>query len=190
MDVKRFIEKVNGADWQRFDDAEYFRFKSDDINSFAQTVPLALIALALADKESNEQINMESLKKQGISRTDFIANYLIGSCIMFAIGNDHRGTYYPVVREALPFIIEVALYGNHVVARACAIDTLIDLYCFEPEVYGMDSKDDLDELSRFVRKSISDVVSAQRNSFMQFAIDDKRNKMLIEQLFSYCDKEG
>ena len=190
MDVKGFTERVNGADWQRFDDAEYFKFRFDGINSFAQTVPPTLIALALADKESDEQINMKSLKKQGISRADFIANYPIGSSVRFAIGNDHRGTYYPVIREALPFIIEVALYGNHAVARACAIDTLVDLHCFEPEVCGIDSKDDLDELLRFVRKSISDVVSAQRNSFMQFAVDDKRNKMLIEQLFSYCDKEG
>ena len=188
MDIDKFIDDVNNADWQKFDDAEYFRDRYDGIDSFAQAVPPPLIALALIDKESNDMLNMKMLKKQGMSRTDFISNATIESNVRFAIGNDHRGTYYPVIREALPFIIEVALYGNHVVARNCAINALIDLYGFEPEG-SFDPEGDADELSKFVDKAIKDMVARHRENFSKFAVDDPRNKSLIEDLFRYVDKQ-
>jgi len=60
----------------------------------------------------------------GTSRSD---KYFI---VLDAVGNNHAGFYYPVVKEALPFIIEVALDGNNVFSRRCAINTLIDFNHF------------------------------------------------------------
>ena len=188
MDVGKFIVNVNNADWQKYDDAEYFRYDHGGIGSFSQAVPPTLIALALADEESDDLLNMKMLKKRGISRTDFISNAMIDCKVRFAIGNDHRGTYYPVIREALPFIIEVALYGNHVVARTCAINALIDLYGFEAEG-SFNPEGDADELSEFVKKTIKDMVVEHRENFSKFAVDDIRNRFLIEDLFKHVDKQ-
>ena len=187
MDICRFIEKVNITDWQKFDYYYYFNYRCDSINSFAETVPPTLIALALVDEESDELLCMEVLERLGKSRTDFIANALIGSNVRFAIGNDHASSYYPVTREALPFIIEVAVGGNHIVARACAINTLIDLYYFCPDV----CPDELsDELMKFVKEAIRNMVEEHRDNFLRLAIDDARTKSLISDLLDIIDESN
>jgi hypothetical protein len=45
---------------------------------------------------------------------------------LFTVGNDHAGTYFPVVIQTLPFIEEV-LRGPAVHARNAALEILIDL---------------------------------------------------------------
>ncbi len=53
--------------------------------------------------------------------------------LLYALGNDHAGTYYPVVLPAIPFVGEI-LRGPALVARLRALDVLIDLLgSFEPE---------------------------------------------------------
>ena len=176
MDINSFIENVNSVDWQKFDDDRYFRYRFDGINSFAQIVPQSLIALALAERESEEGI----CQVAGII-PDLLLNASITSSVMFAIGNDHSGTYYPVIRSALPFIIQIALSGNHVVSKNCAINILIDLYNFCPE-------DGSNELMEFVQKTIKDMIIENKESFHKFAVDDVRNKSLIESLTSIVDE--
>jgi len=182
MDICRFIESVNNTDWQRFDGAKYFQNRYDGVNSFAKIVPQALIDLALVDKESNELLDMGFLERTGKSRADFIANAPICSNLMFAIGNDHAGEYYHVARGALPFILEVAVYGNHLISRTCAINILIDLYCFGPEGGS-------DDLEVFVKTSIENAINMHRENFSIFFASDMRNKELMKDLFAIVDEK-
>ena len=155
MDIEQFTLEVKAVEWDRYIGPLYYN--PDDVS-------ISLISLALADQESKERI----IQIEGIE-ADLLLNAKITSDVMFAIGNDHSGTYYPAVRAALPFIIQVALYGNHVVARNCAINILIDLYAFTPD-------DGSNELLKFVQATIEKVIIENRESFTKFADDDKRNQ--------------
>src|SRR3954470_3243470 len=53
--------------------------------------------------------------------------------VLYALGNDHAGTYCPAVLEAIPFLGEIVECGPHA-AREAALDALIDLVgSFGPE---------------------------------------------------------
>lgn len=53
--------------------------------------------------------------------------------VLYALGNNHSGTYFPVVLPTIPFLGEL-LRGPALVARLRALDVLIDLIgSFEPE---------------------------------------------------------
>ena len=52
---------------------------------------------------------------------------------LFAVGNNHAGTYYPVVLETIPFL-EALVENGHSLARQTSLDILIDLAgAFRPE---------------------------------------------------------
>lgn len=52
---------------------------------------------------------------------------------LFAVGNNHAGTYFPVVLSTVTFLFEVIAVGtDH--SREATLDVLIDILCsFEPE---------------------------------------------------------
>ena len=53
--------------------------------------------------------------------------------VLFSLGNDHAGTYYPAAIHAVPFLIEMLAHDKDFV-REAALDVLIDLLgSFEPE---------------------------------------------------------
>ena len=53
--------------------------------------------------------------------------------VLYALGNNHAGTYYPVALAALPFLAEI-LQGGGQWARIATLDILVDLSgSFEPE---------------------------------------------------------
>ncbi|HBL26345.1 MAG TPA: hypothetical protein DD490_05870, partial [Acidobacteria bacterium] len=53
--------------------------------------------------------------------------------VLFAVGNNHGGSYFPIVLDAIPFLGEV-LGGGTRFGRARALDVLIDLISsFEPD---------------------------------------------------------
>jgi len=55
------------------------------------------------------------------------------SRLLFAVGNDHCGSYRPVVLAVVPFLGEILRDGGDT-ARARTLDALIDLTCsFGPE---------------------------------------------------------
>lgn len=161
--MNQFMTEIQAVDWHVFEDA-----------------PKTLIALALANQESTENI----YQIEGIN-VDLLLNARITSDVLFAIGNNHRGTYYPISRKALPFIVQIALYGNHVVARNCAINILIDLFYFCPDVFY---KED-DELECFIKETIRTAITDNREAFTQFELDDKRNKSLVEGLMAIVDED-
>ena len=54
---------------------------------------------------------------------------------LYAIGNDHAGTYYPVVLQTLPFLESILDYAYDL-PRQTTLDILVDLigsFCPEPE---------------------------------------------------------
>jgi hypothetical protein len=53
--------------------------------------------------------------------------------LLYAFGNDHRGTYYPVALWAIPFLGET-LRNDNALVRETAFNVLLDLVgSFEPE---------------------------------------------------------
>lgn len=46
--------------------------------------------------------------------------------VLFAVGNDHRGSYFPIVLDAVPYLGEILATGTDRV-RARTLDVLIDL---------------------------------------------------------------
>jgi len=180
MDIKQFIEEVNNVHWSGFDGPNYY--KPND-------VPEALISLALAAQESRdgldyfENIGLNSKAQEG----DLLLNAAIANKVKFSIGNDHNGSYYPAVRGALPFIIQIALFGNNAVAINCAINVLIDLYYHCPDCTGSDTDTDPKELQEFLRGAIENTINGNRQKFEQIAKDDARSESLIESLLEIID---
>jgi hypothetical protein len=54
------------------------------------------------------------------------------SRMLYAIGNNHAGTYFPVVLRVVPFLGEILREGS-ASAQARTLDVLIDLLSFSPE---------------------------------------------------------
>jgi len=167
MDVNKFIAEVNAINWRNFDDLEHSQPKS---------IPCSLMTLALADEESEEGI----YKAEGM-KTELLLNAAIKNNVMFAIGNGHSGEYYSVVREILPFIVQIALSSNHLVAKNCAINIIIDLYFAYPA-------NGSEELENFVKDSIKKSITENREIFLSLVTHDKRNKSLIDSLISIVDE--
>jgi len=140
LNIEQFIKEVNNVDWRKYDNPEYFQFMYNGISSFAETVPQALISLAVIKKD--EDMYRELPTTGG--GTALSPKYFE---VLDAVGHNGSGCYYPVIREALPFIITIALSGNSVAAKNSAINCLEELYEFYPER-------GFDELRTFVRKSI------------------------------------
>jgi hypothetical protein len=46
--------------------------------------------------------------------------------VLFAVGNDHAGSYFPIVLDAVPFLGEILEFGTRR-SRARTLDVLIDL---------------------------------------------------------------
>jgi hypothetical protein len=94
---------VNHVPWERFPQPEWNR---------PDTVPQALQLLASVD--------------------DQIQARRVYDTVLYALGNNHAGTVYPVALPALLFIRNVAA-SSQVWACHTAFDILIDLCAFEPE---------------------------------------------------------
>ena len=154
MDLNKFCAAINSINWNNLSCSLYYQ---------PESVPIALTSLGYADNETKENI----YQIKGIE-VNLLLNAQICNDLLFSIGNNHRGTYYSAVRTALPFIIEVALYGNHMVARNCALNILIDLYYFCPD--SDDYNDDL--LESFVKDTIKSIILENKENLIKFAMDD------------------
>jgi len=171
MKLEQFTSAVENIDWQSFSDSPYYN---------PARIPSALVCLFLADKESQDGIyTSENFSDMNIA---LLLNAAIANDVLFAIGNNHRGIYYNAVQKALPFIVQVVLYGNHEVARNCAMNILIDLYYFCSDNGSV-------ELERYVKSTIEKTILDNRDSFIKFALDFERNESLIENLISIVDED-
>jgi len=89
--------------------------------------------------------------------------------MLCALGNDHAGTYYPVVIPALTFLREI-LCGPSLVARLRTLDVLIDLVgSFDPDpayetIETADGRGSLKAIVRATSKELSRDIDRLRRS--------------------------
>ena len=107
MDIEAIKEEIRGVDWSRYDGSEYY---------VSGIVADALVALA--ELEDGGQVKA------------------VGRNVIWALGNDHAGAYYPAVLGALDFIIRIEQNTSSEACRRCAGAILNDLYYFAADVEG------------------------------------------------------
>ncbi|KZN70389.1 hypothetical protein [Pseudoalteromonas luteoviolacea] len=100
------VEQLKSVDRGKFKGVEHY--KPSDV------APVLIALVDLDDESCNENIYNQAL---------------------FAIGNNHGGTYYLAFQEALNFILISAVEGSSEVSRSCALEMLTDIHCaFVPEL--------------------------------------------------------
>lgn len=60
--------------------------------------------------------------------------------VLYSVGNDHSGSYFPIVLDIVPYLGEILVVGAHR-TRARALDVLIDLLASfgpDPDVLSQD----------------------------------------------------
>jgi hypothetical protein len=120
MNNSFFEEKVRRIDWTKYLEPEYY--DPEQMHYIPDRTIKALIKLSRYDESGDES---------GLD---------MGSEVRFAIGNDHRGTYYPAVLEAIDLIIEIEKGSDLKAARKCAAAILNDLYYFQLELGSNDKQ--------------------------------------------------
>jgi hypothetical protein len=70
--------------------------------------------------------------------------------VLFAVGNDHAGTYYPAILEAADILIEIEQASEVPASRACARAVLNELYYFSAEV-GTYNGHSAEQIESYVR---------------------------------------
>ena len=100
------IDKINHIDWSKYSGVEYYEPKD---------VAKSLIDLILLNDAKQAE--------------------KVGNNILSTVGNNHAGTYYPAMIEAIDVIIYAALNAKNSVSSRCAFAILEDMYAsFEAEM--------------------------------------------------------
>jgi hypothetical protein len=73
--------------------------------------------------------------------------------VLFAVGNNHAGTYYPAILEAADILIEIEQESGVPKSRKCAREILTDLYYFSAEV-GTYTGHSAEQIESFVRSKL------------------------------------
>lgn len=116
-----FERRVKETDWEQYVGPEHY---------YPDRVPTVLIALSKLDKTDKD---------------DRLYNN-----VLFAIGNNHAGTYYPAILGALTFIEEIAACETRPFASRLANEILLDLlgpFCPDTDGY---TKHSPTEIERYV----------------------------------------
>ena len=114
-------ERIRSVRWEQYDGPEDYR-PGDLVE--------ALIDLANFD---------QSRARQGLE-----------SRVLFAVGNDHAGTYYPAILEAADILIEIEQKSEVPESRKCARAVLNTLYYFTADV-GTHVGHSVEQIESFVR---------------------------------------
>ena len=150
-----FIENVNRINWKQFNGPEYYR-PDEIITSLTNLVNL---------RSEDEKWN-------------------IYSDVLSAIGNDHAGTYYPVIIDILPLIIGLLKSSRHEPVRNCILEILSDwYYSFGPELGTFTTSNEKD-LEDFVRGNIKQFITETKWN------DSDRNMKLISDFNDYFAEEA
>ncbi|WP_437653232.1 hypothetical protein [Sorangium sp. So ce1182] len=88
---------------------------------------------SLAQPEWNKPDEVPTSLRELASCASYAEAQAAYSRYLFAVGNNHAGTYFPVVLATIPFLGEI-LQGGSELSQARALDALIDLVgSFAPE---------------------------------------------------------
>ena len=158
MIPKHIIERLATTDWHKYDGQK----KPDDNH-----VREALEELICLENES--------------------LLYKVQDNLLFAIGNNHRGTYYPVTIQAIEFIIYVAIDSDSEVARYASLETLILIYytfSAENECYDQLS---VDQVENLVYTSIESFIHRFQHRLTD-TFESERNKQTLSELVELIEK--
>lgn len=120
MSDNSFEDKVRGVDWAKYLEPEYYDPKRMDYRP-DRTIKALIQLSRCSDLKAETAENL-------------------GTDVRFAIGNDHRGTYYPAAIEAIDLLIDIEKNSDLEAARRYAADILTDLYYFELELGSKDEQ--------------------------------------------------
>ncbi len=117
-----------------------------------------------------------------VNPPDEIAARKAYHAFLFAVGNNHAGTYFPVVLTTLPFLADILDHGSSL-ARLRTLDIFIDLLAaFEPEI-GYENIPDLQgtiqPLAAMLFNSVFQIWNSRRHSFL-VAHDAEAKKLAHE----------
>jgi hypothetical protein len=73
--------------------------------------------------------------------------------VLFAVGNNHAGTYYPAILEAADILIEIEQRSEVPESRSCARAILNTLYYFNADV-GTYTGHSAEQIESFVRSKL------------------------------------
>ncbi|GAA3918481.1 hypothetical protein [Litoribacillus peritrichatus] len=119
-------EKVRNIDWVKYSGPEHF-----DPDELVE----ALILLSRND---------ESRAVHGLDNK-----------VLFAVGNNHAGTYYPAILGALEILIELEKQSTNLAVRKCSFAILNDLFYFTPELGSYQTHTE-EELEKIVKERLRD----------------------------------
>lgn len=122
---KSFEERVQSVGWSRYSGPEYYS---------QEELEESLIHLSRND---------ESRASNGLDNK-----------VLFAVGNNHAGTYYPAILEVADFLIELEESSTNEAVRKCAYAILNDLFYFSPDV-GNYTGHSFEEIESFVKEKLS-----------------------------------
>ncbi|MBW8182161.1 hypothetical protein [Shewanella nanhaiensis] len=126
MNTESIINKLESIDWSQYCGPEYYD---------PDTVTPALLSLLYLENPSE-------------------AND-VGDKLLFSIGNNHAGTYYPAILSALEIIIEIEQESKESIRKTCAGAVLGDLSSFEPDPdLGNYSGTTLEELLKYAQNKL------------------------------------
>ncbi len=114
MENNSFEQKVRSIDWGKYLAPEYY--DPNKMDFYPDKIVDVLIELS--------QINESNTKPGFLSE------------VRYALGNDHRGTYYPAALEAVDLIVDIEKNSDNENARRAANCILSDLYYFQLEMGG------------------------------------------------------
>jgi hypothetical protein len=117
-------ERIRSVRWEQYAGPEYYR---------PGELVEALIDLANFD---------QSRARHGLENK-----------VLFAVGNNHAGTYYPAILEAADIIIAIEQESGVPESRNCAREILTDLYYFSAEV-GAYAGHSAEQIENFVRSRL------------------------------------
>ena len=103
--------------------------------------------------------------------------------LLSAVGNNHAGTYYPIVLEVVPFLKEILESGGDW-ARTTVLNVLIDLVdTFEPEA-GYETLGTVNgqnaQLAELLRAAVCGIRPPIRRIAASTAADNQQRKLAIE----------
>nr|WP_315484342.1 hypothetical protein [uncultured Undibacterium sp.] len=119
-------EKIKSVDWKQYQGPEYYN---------PEELVQALLQLSAYDESK--------------------AKYGLDNKVLFAVGNNHAGTYYPAILEAAGIIIEMEKHSSLESVRKCAYAILNDLYYFEPELGSYDNHS-AEDILKFVKLELNE----------------------------------
>lgn len=155
MTEKDIINEVKSTNWKAYEGPKYFK-------------PHKLVDALL---------NLVQLRREDYKWDTY-------NEILFAIGNNHAGTYYPAILAALPLLIKLLKTSKREAVRNCIFEIFSEwYYSFTAEV-GADSQFTKKQVENFVRKTIKELIIGQKWN------ESKRNELLITNFMLYFNEEA